>query len=239
MPTWRESVLSALRHYVAQHGSVLMTRQAFIAEMLPRIVAATGSHGRTPEQTLSRVLQELRDDGLLEFLGEGRYLFLGDPIAVQDEDLPDEALDHAIEADRLTIPNEATVSDTVQRARVRRGQDRLRTLTLANYGWQCAFCDVRDTTLLVAAHIVRWADAPQWRGSLHNTMAMCRFHDPLFEHGYFGLNANFDIVRRPLPPEAGSLAQMILDATTTFHPPRQHAPDPRFLAMHCQRHNLA
>lgn len=45
------------------------------------IVAATGSTGATPWQTLSRELQELRDRGLLEFVGAGVYRYAGLPVA--------------------------------------------------------------------------------------------------------------------------------------------------------------
>lgn len=44
---------------------------------MPTIVAATGSAGTTPWQTLSRELQELRDQGLLEFVGSGVYRYAG------------------------------------------------------------------------------------------------------------------------------------------------------------------
>lgn len=45
------------------------------------IIAATGSTGATPWQTLSRELQELRDRGLLEFVGSGVYRYAGLPVA--------------------------------------------------------------------------------------------------------------------------------------------------------------
>lgn len=44
------------------------------------IVAATNSTGATPWQTLSRVLQELRDTGKIEFVGEGVYRYAGQPV---------------------------------------------------------------------------------------------------------------------------------------------------------------
>lgn len=42
---------------------------------------ATGSTGATPWQTLSRELQQLRDSGLLEFVGQGVYRYAGQPAA--------------------------------------------------------------------------------------------------------------------------------------------------------------
>jgi hypothetical protein len=71
--TWREAVLQALRRYSSAHETSLIYRSELISEELERIVDAAGSDGVTPEQTLSRVLQELRSDELLEFLGNGLY----------------------------------------------------------------------------------------------------------------------------------------------------------------------
>jgi putative restriction endonuclease len=58
---------------VAQTGSKVFTRQALIDLELERVVTETGSTGVTPQQTLSRELQHLRNVGVLEFLGEGSY----------------------------------------------------------------------------------------------------------------------------------------------------------------------
>jgi putative restriction endonuclease len=44
------------------------------------IIAATGSQGATPMQTLSRVLQELRDTRRIEFVGDGVYRYAGQPV---------------------------------------------------------------------------------------------------------------------------------------------------------------
>src|SRR5207253_8233060 len=97
---WRDAVLSSLRSFRQRHGTRMITRQEFITEELPRIISATGSTGRTPQQTLSRILQELRDEGLVEFLGDGSYFLQDATIDIDEEDLTDEAIDHAIRARR-------------------------------------------------------------------------------------------------------------------------------------------
>ena len=61
------------------------------------------AHGKTPDQTLSRVLQELRRDGIIHFLDLGKYLLLDTPIDIEAEDLPDEAIDLAINNGKLRI----------------------------------------------------------------------------------------------------------------------------------------
>lgn len=70
---WSEAVSRAVRRHVAVTGSPIFTRQVFLDSELDAIVADTGSAGATPHQTLSRELQEMRDNGLLEFVAPGTY----------------------------------------------------------------------------------------------------------------------------------------------------------------------
>ncbi len=75
--SWRESLAAALTRLAARRSSGIVTRQELIDDELPRIVRETGSRGATPEQTLSRVLQDLRDDRQIEFVGPGEYRLIG------------------------------------------------------------------------------------------------------------------------------------------------------------------
>ena len=75
---WSEAVEDAVRRHVSSTGSALFTRQALIDGELARIVEETGSRGRTPEMTLSRELQQLRDSGAIEFVDDqGSYRLIG------------------------------------------------------------------------------------------------------------------------------------------------------------------
>lgn len=58
---------------VRRSGRRTFSRQELIRDELDRIIEETRSAGRTPDYTLSRVLQELRDDGQIEFLAPGEY----------------------------------------------------------------------------------------------------------------------------------------------------------------------
>lgn len=77
MTSWTIAVENAVRRHVAKTGSSIFSRQALIDSQLDAIVAETGSAGATPHQTLSRELQQLRDAGLIEFLDQGTYRWLG------------------------------------------------------------------------------------------------------------------------------------------------------------------
>jgi putative restriction endonuclease len=78
--TWRESVAAAVTRLTRRLGRQTFPRNELIRSELPRIVTATRSDGQTPWQTLSRVLQELRDSGQLEFVAPGHYRALRDEL---------------------------------------------------------------------------------------------------------------------------------------------------------------
>ncbi len=65
---WRNSVAAAVNRIVQRTGRRTFSRDELIRHEMDRIIEETQSNGRTPRQTLSRVLQELRDDGEIEFL---------------------------------------------------------------------------------------------------------------------------------------------------------------------------
>jgi hypothetical protein len=232
---WRDAVLFSLRSFRQRHGTRMIARQDFIAEELPRIISATGSAGRTPHQTLSRVLQELRDQGLVEFLGNGNYFLQDAAIDIDDEDLSDEALDHAIRSRRLILRDVETATPTVLTRR-RRGQDRLRKLSLEQYSTACAVCDITEVTLLIASHIIPWAEAPDHRGKLDNVICLCRFHDVLFERGYWSLADDFSIIRRPRV--VGRPIRLLLDNMDIFRLPTSFLPGLEFIRDHRQRFGL-
>lgn len=75
--SWSEAVAAAVRRHVLRTGSTIFDRQTLIDAEGERILIDTGSGGTTPWQTLSRVLQELRDAGAIEFVGTGTYRYAG------------------------------------------------------------------------------------------------------------------------------------------------------------------
>ena len=199
--------------------------------------AAVGSIGKTPAQTVSRVLQELRDEGKLFFSSAGDYVLTDLAIDLTREDLPDDIVENAIVRDALRVP-EIAVRVEVREARLRIGQSALRRLTLANYKGQCAVCDTQDLLLLVASHVARWADRPEARGKLSNTICFCAFHDRVFEHGYFGLEDDLKLVVRA--QVSGTAVRTWLEqCTTDFQRPSSHPPMVEFLREHRSRVGLS
>jgi hypothetical protein len=232
---WRDAVIRALDRFSVRHASVQVERATFLSEELAAIVAATESAGRTPAQTVSRVLQELRDEGFLFFSSAGRYVLNMKEIEVTAEDLPDDVLDNAVDSGNLRL-GDVDASNEVGQARLRRGMGALRTATLRNYDCRCALCDIEDQKLLVTSHIARWADRPEARGQLANTICFCSFHDKLFEYGYFGLSNDLSVVI-PNPIQSNSIRTWLSSCTGGFYIPKLR-PSERYLAEHRNRIGL-
>ena len=234
--TWKAAVVSALQRYSRRHRSLQIERGELLAEELPAMIAETTSAGRTPAQTVSRELQELRDEGKLFFSAAGVYVINGAAIDAVSEDFPEDVLEHAALAGTLMLGDVAAF-DAIGQTRTRRGMAALRRTTLHNYGGRCALCDIADAPLLVTSHIARWADRPDARGQLANVICLCRMHDPLFELGYFVLSDDLDVVWRPTIVSA-AIRTWADRCTGSFRPPLQQLPAATYLQEHRSRVGL-
>lgn len=78
---WSKAVELAIAR-VSARAAGAFTLQELIGAELPRIVRETGSQGATPDATLRRELQQLRDRGGIEFLGGGNYRLTTAPLVL-------------------------------------------------------------------------------------------------------------------------------------------------------------
>ena len=232
MSTWREEVLHQIRILTQEKKELHFTRQEFITKRLSFVENALNVKGETPSQTLSRVLQELRDENILEFVNNnGMYYFIGDEIQAEDNDLPDEVIDKTIKNNRLRFDIIET-GETTRQTLQRKGQARLRQLTLENYSFQCALCDVSKPDLLVASHLARWADCPQGRGDLANVICLCRWHDPLLEFGLLSLTDDHRLLKKDAHSK---FLEQLLQSTKNYREPRKVPLGSIYLEMHRER----
>jgi len=158
-----------------------------------------------------------------------------DPIHVEMQDMNEDVIDSAIRENRLRIGMVPTNSELAL-ARQRRGQKRLRRLTLLNYDLRCALCDVVNPSLLVASHIAGWAAAPEARGMLSNIICLCRFHDVLFEQGYWSLADDLAVLR--VRKRDSRVIRYLLNDGLRFREPHEHRPAMDFLHQHRMRCGL-
>jgi putative restriction endonuclease len=97
-------------------------------------------------------------------------------------------------------------------------------------------CDVNDASLLIASHIVGWAEAPEARGRLSNVICLCQFHDVLFEQGYWSLADDFTLLRKAQLSTRTIVS--LLDSTLQFRRPHDHPPASDYLRQHRSRWGL-
>jgi hypothetical protein len=231
--TWKEAVVEALERLTGTLRSKLFTRQQIIQQELDNILQVVQSLGATPNQTLSRVLQELRDEKRVLFLGHGKYLLTETTINVALENLPGDALEKAFLADKAGI-GDVPAGDVEAQTRVRKGQAKIRKLTLEHYNEECALCDMKNRDLLEAAHIARWKENPSARGNLRNVICMCVLHHRLFENGYFVLLNDLKVVKHR--PAHSNAVITFLDSWKEFKKPAVYAPANEYLQEHRTRH---
>jgi hypothetical protein len=229
---WQRATLEGIRRYSSRHQTRLVERSRLIDEELPTIIKDASAYGDTPSQTLSRVLQELRRANILSHVRRGTDLLLDEPLAVEEEDLPEAALDAAIKCEQLRI-SDVTTSNAQVLSRRRKGQDRLRQYTLSNYDGCCALCDVRDQALLVTSHIVRWSDDQDAQGRLSNTLCLCRMHDALFESGYIAFADDLRVLW--VRPARSTVVEYLQATAERLRSPKSHPPAPEYLRQHRQR----
>ncbi len=232
MKAWRDAVIDGINRLTKHKNSYFFSRQEIISQELDLIVRETESEGETPSQTLSRILQELRNDNLIDFIdNQGNYIYLGKKVNIEDEEFTIPALDAAIYARKLSFRDIET-SETIALRRQRVGQNRLRYWTLFNYHHQCALCDVKDKNLLVAAHLARWADYHEGRGDLQNIVCLCRLHDPLLEYGYISLTDDYKILKKHTNSK---FINYVLDNTNRYREPENMPLNSQYLSLHRRR----
>ena len=128
-------------------------------------------------------------------------------------------------------------TESVASVKVRLRQDFFRQIVLSNYKGRCGVTGIAIPELLIASHIVRWADAPEHRLDVRNGICLSRLHDGAFDAGLITFDEELRLVLSPalkhFPPDEA------LDASFTAHegkPLRLSRgavpPDQRFLAIH-------
>lgn len=161
--TWREAVWEAVQRQSRKNAA--FTRQQLIDRELDTITKEIGSEGATPAQTLSRILQELRDDSVLIFDGGGRY---------------------RISAGLAGVDVDTAVATEVQRLQnCRVGQSSFRRRLEVRWNAACPMTGIGDRALLRASHVVPWnrCESPEERGSVDNGLLLSALWDAAFDRG--------------------------------------------------------
>lgn len=169
---WKDAVIDSITSLTISLSRNNFTRQELIDFRLNEIIAAVGSTGATPKQTLSRILQELRNEGFLEFLGNGEYRLLNSSYTPVSIDLPE---------DLTTVP--ARVPTTI--SRILRDPAIVAALK-RKYSFRCQLCSIRlelkSGFYCEAHHICPLGKPHNGPDSESNLIIVCPNHHVLLDY---------------------------------------------------------
>ncbi len=176
---WREATIHALTRMSLRHRRNVFTRSQIIQEELQRISSDVATVGRTPAQTLSRVLQELRNERYLEFDGHGRYRLLSSSVQPIPHDIPSEYQPPA------RAP--ATIHRVIRDVGIVGDLKRL-------YGYRCQICETRlelSSGFYCEAHHLKPLGAPHnGPDAKTNILIVCPNHHVLLDYGAFKITVS-------------------------------------------------
>lgn len=198
MSRWRDVVRRELHRYREQTGQDVVERQALLDQALPTLEREFPD-ANTPEQTFSRVLQELRDRDELAFLDSpGTYRLEN---LAHDPGDDSHAEGHEYEADTY----ETTVT-------ARSIPTAFRDAVLSWYDHRCPVSGVDHEGLLDVAHVRSWSDHSEIRTDPGNVLVLDKTHHAAFDRGLFTIDESHRLQVAPdFTTESDLLRESLVD----------------------------
>ncbi|QCJ48165.1 HNH endonuclease [Haloprofundus sp. MHR1] len=206
MSRWRRVVRRELRRYRDQTGTDVVSRQDLLDQSLP-VLRAEFPDAATPGQTLSRVMQELRDRGEVDFLTPGVYRVADLGRAAEETASTPEPSD-GVDAEFPAY--EARTYRTTVGARSMPAA--FREAILERYAERCPVSGVDRPALLDVAHVLPWSDYESVRTDPENTLLLSKTHHAAFDAGLFTLNGDYRLHVAPnFTSESDVLRRTLVD----------------------------
>lgn len=173
MGRWREVVRKEISNLVSETGEDFFTRRDLIRRGLERFRKEFPA-AKTPEQTLSRELQELRNLGEIEFAAPGEYRILvrGAREVRALKSAPSQP-----------IPLPGSRRMALRMIASRPFQARLRAKVIPNFSFSCAICGLTPEWFLDAAHLRPAAKFVELAGDPAGAIALCKNHHQAMDVG--------------------------------------------------------
>jgi len=84
--------------------------------------------------------------------------------------------------------------DKLRIVKSRVNQSFFRNIVLSNYDEKCALCNLNNSKLLVASHIIPWSKDENHRLNPKNGLCLCSIHDKAFDTGLISFNDDLTIL---------------------------------------------
>ncbi len=146
---------------------------------------------------------------------------------ISDEDV--------LSSDDIKTQNRATKTERKSVIKIRIGQSIFRKMVLENYQGKCCFSGVDIPQLLVASHIVPWADREDIRLNPRNGLCLSSIHDRAFDQGFWTLSDHGEILICDFLKKSGStfvMEKFLEYEGRSLSLPKEHYPDVEFIQHH-------
>ncbi len=145
-----------------------------------------------------------------------------------------QSVEQSAEINPREIPREGIERERFVKQRV--NQQFFRTAVLAAYDSKCCITGLAVPELLVASHIIPWAENPKTRVNPSNGLCLNALHDRAFDRGFIALDENLRVMVSPALRRFGETPEitrsfLVFEGIEICRPIR-FAPDLEFLAWH-------
>lgn len=90
--------------------------------------------------------------------------------------------------------NDYSIENAKREISVRLNQSKFRTSVLTNFENKCCLSGIAESNLLIASHIIPWANRIETRLDPGNGLCLMVLYDKLFDKGYFTLDDNLKVI---------------------------------------------
>lgn len=141
-------------------------------------------------------------------------------------------------AKRLTVHFDLSKegTDEVSQVKRRKGQDYFRRMVIANYNGHCALSGIDIPQLLLASHIIPWAENRKERLNPCNGICLSALYDRAFDQGLIGFNSQYKTIlsTRIIKNEGKDYYEEYFApiAGRKLTVPTIYKPEPKFLEWH-------
>jgi len=96
----------------------------------------------------------------------------------------------------LSVPaeNDYAIENAKREIEIRLKQSKFRKAVLKRFNGTCCISGITEQGLLIASHIVPWADKIDSRLDPANGLCLSVLYDKLFDKGYFSLDEDFNVI---------------------------------------------
>jgi predicted restriction endonuclease len=230
----RHPKIKQLAQWIGRTPGSIALKLVNLASLDPAIQASGKSgmgHASALDEKIWQALQSHWDPVALEAAAEYEKL------AAQHGEVADaDLLETASASPEAPLEAGRSRAATVQ---VRVNQARFRKAVLASYNATCCISGLRHEKLVIASHIVPWAQDTQNRLNPQNGLCLSALHDRAYDQGLITVTPDFKVRVSPkLKAVRGD--NFIADSLLRFDSqpiqlPEKFRPAPEFLSWHAQK----